>query len=74
MVAEIEHLRKAGAGEFGFIPGAVFELILGEELDAPLGCRMVRQAGGYEAQDGPGGLRRGGLSLAAEPGVGIGIG
>ena len=74
MVAEIKDAGEPGAGELAFIPGAVVVLRLGKVAHAAEHGRMIGHAGGDQAEHGPSGLRRGGLPLAAEFGLLIGIG
>ena len=54
VVAEIIDLWEAGAGEFGFIPCAVFVLHECEISYRPSDCLMPFQSGGDKSHHGPG--------------------
>ena len=74
MVAEVEDLRESGARKFPLGPGAVGLLAVGEPADPPLDGPGVGSAGGHEAGDRPGGLRRRRWSNARKRRVGIALG
>lgn len=56
VVAEVEDTGEAGAGEFGFVPGAVSGLGRSQVVNAFGDGWVGVHAGGHQAHEGPGSL------------------
>ena len=72
VVLEIKDLGETGAGDVVLRPGAVRILRAGEILDAAQDARAQVVAGGDDAHERPGRLRRRAFALALELGIVVG--